>query len=438
MINEAETRTWIDVVTEPRQWPWHVIVPSALTVVMGVWGLESTTLWFDEQMTLFASSWPLYHLWEAPLVPYYFLMYAWTFTGDFAPDWWLRLSSVVTMSLAVGFTAAASRRLVGRRAALGAGITLALMPGVTRYAQEARVYALAVMLVAFSTWILLRVVARPTRRLWLVYALSLASIGIFAPFAYAVVPAHAVVVWLDPRFRPYRRSWILASATNIPLLVALIVLVERYSEMHNWVPAPTTLDLLTSLPQIAMSTAVGVVVLLVALTNRDGVRWVIAAAAGMFSLWLISFGPSSFWIDRSFIALAPILAIAVGFGYERMRSWLMVLVIVLILGFALPSYLADREPDARGLNAHRITEIIDQHGKSGDVVSTAINYGLSWTVQHYMPGDERFSFAPYSDGRIWVADTRVECERLGEFPISDQWSLVLCASLPEGWETTLS
>lgn len=162
---------------EKGQWnkriPWFVIAPVVVSFTLGIWGIQSTTLWFDEVMTLFAASWPLYHMWEAPLVPYYFLMYGWTLTGDFTPDWWLRLSSVVFTAVSVGVTAKAASLLGDKRMGFVAGTVLALMPGVTRYAQEARVYSFAMLLVAISTLIFIYASKSRRKGPWIMYSLSL-------------------------------------------------------------------------------------------------------------------------------------------------------------------------------------------------------------------------------------------------------------------------
>lgn len=420
-----------------RHLPWFAIIPVALSLALGVWGIQNTTLWFDEIMTLFASSWPLYHLWEAPLVPYYFLMYGWTLTGDFAPDWWLRLSSVVAAAVAIGLTAIAAKMLVNRRIGLVAGLLLALMPGVTRYAQEARVYAFAMLLVSIATLIFLYALRDQRRLWWVLYALSLATIGVFAPFAYAVVPAHAVLLSLDQGNRKLFRPWLFSCLSNIPVLVVLSYFALRYSSLHGWVEQPTLGDLPTALPLIALNTTFGWILVTLSVLSRESAKWLMAVGAGIVALWVISLGPSSFWIQRSMLPLAPLLAIAAAIALSRAK-WPAIISVISVLGIvAWPSYIADRQPDARGTNAHRTVDLVDKYGQEGDVISTAINFGFSWSVEHYLPGDERFEFAPSSKGRIWVTEPKVNCDRIAEFQIAPDSDLILCKDLPPEWDSNL-
>lgn len=132
--------------------------------------------------------------------------------------------------------------------------------------------------------------------------------------------------------------------------------------------------------------------------------------------------------------LAPLLAIAVALSVGK-ASWKAIFSVLLVLVvIAWPSYVAERQPDARGTNAYKTIDIIDKYGRDGDVISTAINFGFSWSVERYLLGDTRFSFAPSSDGRIWVTEPSVECDRLAEFEVATDSFLILCSNLPPGWD----
>jgi mannosyltransferase len=414
--------------------PWHIFIPVGLCLAIGVWGIDSAALWTDERETLFASSYPPAHMWEAPLVPYYFVMFAWTLTGDIASDAWLRLSSVVAMAVAVGFTTITATRVGSRRVALTAGLVMVLMPGVARYAQEARVYALATLLVALATYLLVIATQRTEKRWWVAYAVSLALVGVFAPFAYAVIPAHGVLLITDRTRRPPWRPWLIACAANLPVLAGVTYLAAHYGSMHDWLPAPGFSDLPTSVPLIALDVTYGFVLVAWALLSRHGCQWLAATAAGVLALWLLSLGPTSFWTQRSLVPLAPLLAVAAAFALGKLAWPQLVAAMTLLAVISWPFLVDQRQPGARGLDGKAMAEVIAANGRPGDVINTAINDWLSWSVQHYLPGDNRFTYAPSSTGRAWVLDSGVPCERLAEYQIPPEGVLVLCASLPDGWQ----
>ena len=422
---------------ERRNWrslPWHIAVPALASLLIGLWGIDHVGLWGDERETLLALPNLLWRQWEAPLLPYYTSMWLWTFGGALVSDVWLRLASVVAMAAAVGLAAATSGRLTSRRAALVAGMALALMPSIARYAQEVRVYAFATLLVALATWILVRACQGNTRWWWVGYAISLASIGILAPFAYAVVPAHAVVVLWDKAMRPSLRPWLIATATNIPVVIGAAWLAANYGALHDWLAAPEAAQFVRDLPTMALSPAFGVALFVLAVTTRKGIRWAAAVVVGMAALWLISQGPAPFWVQRSFVPLAPLLAVAAAFAAARL-PWTRIAAVIAVLGLvAWPTLQADREPGARGLDPRAFAAVVDREGQPGDVINTAINDWFSWGVARYSARPDDYTYAPSSTGRAWVLDSGVACDRLAEYVVPDSGVLVLCASLPEGWE----
>src|SRR5258706_11492490 len=106
------------------------------------------------------------------------------------------------MSVAVGLPAALGRRLAqasglpGPRAAgLLAGLALTAVPLTTRYAQEARPYALTTLFAVLATYALVRAVASPRWPWWVLYAAALLLAGLFRLLSVLIVAAHAVSLW---------------------------------------------------------------------------------------------------------------------------------------------------------------------------------------------------------------------------------------------------
>jgi hypothetical protein len=79
--------------------------------------------------------------------------------------------------------------------------------------------------------------------------------------------------------------------------------------------------------------------------------------------------------------------------------------------------------------------MVDDRAQPGDVINTAINDWFAWGVARYSPRANEYKYAPSSSGRAWVLDKDVPCTRLEEYQVPGGDSLlVLCASLPAGWE----
>ncbi|MER6060299.1 glycosyltransferase family 39 protein [Streptomyces sp. NPDC001792] len=95
---------------------------------------------------------------------YYLLMHLWVnLFGDSVIS--MRLPSIFAASAAASVVSLIGNRLFGSRAGILAGIFFALVPAVSRYAQEARSYAFVTLVAALATLLLLLVLDRP-RSAW--------------------------------------------------------------------------------------------------------------------------------------------------------------------------------------------------------------------------------------------------------------------------------
>src|ERR1700685_4449154 len=120
----------------------------------------------------------------------------------------MRSLSVLAMAGAAGCVTLAGRKLAGPRAGPLAGLVFALMPSVSRFAQEARSYAFEVLVATLAALLLLRALDKPSVPRWAAYAVCLAALGYLDPVALAAVTGHATVVamrwWRD---RDNRLFW---------------------------------------------------------------------------------------------------------------------------------------------------------------------------------------------------------------------------------------
>ena len=81
----------------------------------------------------------------------------------------MRSLSVLAMAGAAACVTLAGRKLAGTGPGLLAGLVFALMPSVSRFAQEARSYALEVLVATLAALLLLRALDRPSVPRWVAY-----------------------------------------------------------------------------------------------------------------------------------------------------------------------------------------------------------------------------------------------------------------------------
>ena len=184
--------------TPARRWA-HMLIPAALTCLLGAIGLGRPSLWTDElatwgmAVTPWSEFWPILRYVDAVLAPYYVLMHAWVDVfGD--SDVSLRTPSILAMVAAAALIGAIGNRLSGRSAGLLAGVVFALLASTSRFAAEVRPYAFAVLVACAATWLLLYAWERPTFLRWATYALAIAMLGWLHLVAILLVVAHAWTV----------------------------------------------------------------------------------------------------------------------------------------------------------------------------------------------------------------------------------------------------
>ncbi|GGM28557.1 MULTISPECIES: glycosyltransferase family 39 protein [Micromonospora] len=265
-----------------------------LTLGIILTGIDRAQPWRDELATWSAASRSLPDLArltgniDAATGPYYLFTHGWIMLfGDSTAA--LRLPSALAVSAAAGLTTVLGQRLVGPRAGLLAGLLFAVLPGTSRYGQEARPYALATLLAVLATLLLVEAVRRPAGwGRWLAYAVTVLALGLTHLVALTLLPAHGVLVLVASRRDGGR--WLLALVPTV-LGVAPLVLAARAQRGRqlDWVDPARWTDL-TSLPGgLAQSVAVGGLLLgLAALgTVRFGRRAVVPAACLLLPVLLL-------------------------------------------------------------------------------------------------------------------------------------------------------
>jgi mannosyltransferase len=360
--------------------------------------LVSKPFWFDECFSVEVAriGWKnfLRLLWwrEANMSLYYVLLRIWLHFGQ--TEFFIRSLSVLIAAATLPANYWLGRLLYDRRVGLIAAALFAFNAYSVRYAQEARSYALFLLLATLSSCFLIASLGEPSRRNRLGYVL-ISSLAVYAHF-YALLLV--VAQWLalrrlgsvDPSSpqRPVqmRRAWIAIGVAALPLLVFV---AKTGAGPIRWIPRPGVHDVLAFYEHLA-----------------GGSNWilpVIFAVAGIAAvlpdrkqLWareqdwdtwriqflltwllfpvlltvLLSFARPVF-LGRYMIFCLPALLILAAAGLARIRqSWLMgaALAGVLLLGgrgiLFVYGHDFDYERDASGAASNFILD----HAESGDAV----------------------------------------------------------------------
>ena len=179
--------TWESAGWLSRLW-WVPIL--ALAMVLRFYNLTSSAIWGDEGSSLLLSEYAVGDLWfhaahdvHPPL--YFFLLRGWIeLFGD--SIWSIRSMSAIPGVMIVGLGIWLTRQLSTRRAAVLAGVLLALLPTAVRYSQEVRMYSLFGVWLLGATLALVYWVRQPERTRYLVAYVLLMSAGFYTHYFTAL------------------------------------------------------------------------------------------------------------------------------------------------------------------------------------------------------------------------------------------------------------
>ena len=222
-----------------RLW-WVPIL--ALAMALRFYHLTSAAIWGDEGSSLLLSEYAVTDLWfhaahdvHPPL--YFLLLRGWIDVfGDSIGS--IRSMSAIPGAVVVGLGMWLTQQLSGRRAALLAGILLALLPTAVRYSQEVRMYALLGVWLLGATLALVYWMRQPERTRYLAAYVLLMSAGFYTHYFTALC---VLVHWVHLAVQPpgqrviTRPAWWAANATVVllylPWLPNLLDLVQHVDQL---------------------------------------------------------------------------------------------------------------------------------------------------------------------------------------------------------------
>jgi len=378
-----------------RWWPVALLAVAALGLRFP--SLGSKPFWFDECFSaeIARISWGnfLHLLWwrEANMSFYYLLLRLWMYFGQ--SPFFIRTLSVLIGAATVPPVYWVGRQLYDRRTAWVAAVLFTFNAYSVRYSQEARSYALFVLLATLSSGFLVATLRHPVPRNRIAYVV-VSILAVYAHFyALLLIAAH----WLalrrfggDPTEAPaasrLMRTW---KPIGIAVLPLLIFVAKTGAGPLRWIQRPTFDDLFRFCENLSGGTS-WPLPLIYAVASLAAVA---AVGRGLWQrgqiwetwrvqflgMWLafpvlltilLSFARPVF-LARYMIFCLPALVILVAAGLVRVRrSTVLVPVLVGILLLSCRGILFvyghdfDTERDASGA----ATNFILDHSQRGDAI----------------------------------------------------------------------
>ncbi|MFF5175476.1 glycosyltransferase family 39 protein [Micromonospora sp. NPDC000089] len=453
----------------PRRWDWLVwAVPALTTLAVGLVGIGHAQPWRDELATWSAATRPAGDLLrligtiDATTGAYYLLLHGWTALFGDSPTA-LRLPSALAMAATGGLTAVLGRRLIGARAGLFAGLLLAVLPGTSRYAQEARPYAIAALLAVLASLLLVRALDRPGPLRWAGYAAAVLGLGLAHLLALSLLAAHAAVVLVawwrgrpaagladgdraDPtapgeivrpgqqrgRQRPIRTplGWVLA-LLSAGLLLLPLLLAARGQRSHqlDWITPVRPSDL-SGLPGglVESSTVGGLLIGLAALgVGLLGRRALLPAAAVLLPVLLLYLAALvvPLWVPRYLFFTVPFACLLAGTALAGVPApaALAVLTVAGLLGLPDQEALRRAHPPHGMVDYRGAARVVAAGQRPGDTVVYSprdgwlfLDLGLAYQLGDARPRDALLRADQRQRGDFWAGECARPAECLAGVP----------------------
>lgn len=363
----------------------------ALAGLLGLIALGNRSFWLDESasVTLAKLDWGAFahelHVREANMSLYYVLLRWWSELGD--SERVLRSLSVIVTVALVPVVYLLARRLADTRVALLACLFVAVNPMIVRYSQEARGYALCVLLVTTSAYLFVRGIQQPTWPVWIAYGLVAGLSGYAHFFGLLVLPAQALSLLFLPRASLPWRHLAGAAVVLACLLGPLVYLLSGVDPAHGaWTSGNTVGRLFDPFHDnrvlalaVVTAGAIVVIALWLVLRRRFGPRLQTGAAWtwALLVLWIVvpvglvlalAVVYRPLFVVRYFIiCIPPILLLASMFIAQIHRRWLAVAASVMIVAGSAAGvirwYAGGQQEDWRGA-----TRFVVDSARPGDGV----------------------------------------------------------------------
>ncbi|XHF31249.1 glycosyltransferase family 39 protein [Pseudomonas chlororaphis] len=445
----------------------HWLIPILLlATVVRFYDLTAAAIWGDEGSSLLLARYSLSGIWthaafdvHPPL--YFMLLHGWIGVfgdGLLAIRSFSALAGIATVGLGVSLV----DRLATRRAAIIAGVLLALLPTAVRYSQEVRMYALLGLLLIGATLVLVKWIRRPQRhRYLLIYALLMTAALYTHYFAVLAALSHWLylgLIRLLPGYRLkhlQRKDWWLANLAIVvlylPWLPNLIDLLQHMDALKaggdvGW-EDPVTLSSLPSMiwlwliqdegEQLPLLLFGGVPLALLVLAavavardrsvNHGSVLLALYTGVPLLLVFAVSFVTPVF-IERYLTAYALGLPMLAALAIDRLYTSVRVLAVAVLLSLVGVEMIGlnNNATVDRNDQFNVMVDYVNRHFTSGDrIVTSDMLWYLSYVYYNRTDAQVRLFTPPTVEGRSTrpnhygfgtLVSDEVYLDRLGDLP----------------------
>ena len=401
-------RLWADATSEQRDRTLRVLsvsVPAAVMAVIGFLGASTPGMWADELATWVLATAPLDEMLrvlknaDASIGPYYLFIQAWVRVfGE--SELAMRAPSVLAMAGATALIVALGTRLAERKVGVIAGLLFALLPAVSRFAHEARPYALAVFFATLSTYLLIRFLDRPSIPGLAFYSVAVLLLGLAHFVALLLLAAHGLTVLSMRRKLIWR--WLAATAVALAAISPLLYIGQRQRGQIAWIPELTGLRLFQTPPVLTGSALLGGMLLVLAFLAVSWrgpalvcTLWAVLPTVGLGLISLVA----PMWLPRYLMFTLPAWVLLAVMALSRLRIQRGAVLVTVAAILVLYEQIQIRETTGHTQDSRAVGTVLNQHAGPSD----AIVYGRF--DEDFSP---RLAVARYTDAAHRPKDVLVE------------------------------
>ena len=410
-----------------------VLLPMIAALVFGLLGIGQRSLWYDELQTSDAVINGLdglfFHIWEAPLLPYYSIVFLWSLGGEFSSDTWIRIPSVIGFVIASGMSSATALRLAGWKAAAVTGTVVATSSSLAWFAHDARPYAIGAGLISISMYLLVRSWTDDRLIVWILYIGSWAVVLLVYPIGLAALPAHLWLSHTNGALLTRVGRWAWAAVALIPFVgLGAFLFVKSGERMHAWVPTPAVGDFFEGVWWIGGTIAVALAIM--ALLSKRGRIWLVGVLLVVLSTWLVSRVGASFWLSRSLIPFLGLFAVAASFVAQRLSAMalgaLLGLLCLVQIGPLIEQQTRDDDRPWKGI----VEFVAEQDADQRSIVNSGWGE-IGFATRQYVPDAEIdvYTWGTVPPMNYWTMEPDSRCNRLGEVTLENGTTLTQCRPL---------